>query len=180
MNKTRKLAECGILIALAFILSYIKIFDAPNGGSVTLASMLPIVIISFRHGTKWGVLSGFVYSILQMIQGFDPPPVQSFIMFALVVLLDYIIAFSVIGFAGSFNFIKNKAVAACIGTFSVIIIRGMCHIFSGIIIWADPTLSTGATISFSVAYNLGYLIPEAIITTVAAYFVFKIISKQKV
>ena len=173
MNKTRKLAECGILIALAFILSYIKIFDAPNGGSVTLASMLPIVIISFRHGTKWGVLSGFVYSILQMIQGFDPPPVQSFIMFALVVLLDYIIAFSVIGFAGSFNFIKNKAVAACIGTFSVITIRGICHIISGTIVW--QTAWAG-----SIAYNLGYIIPEAIITTVAAYFVFKIISKQKV
>ena len=63
------MCECAIMIALAAVLSFVKILELPYGGSVTAFSIVPIVIISYRHGVKWGLLSGFVFSIIQLIQG---------------------------------------------------------------------------------------------------------------
>ena len=62
------MCECAIMIALAAVLSFVKILELPYGGSVTAFSIVPIVIISYRHGVKWGLLSGFVFSIIQLIQ----------------------------------------------------------------------------------------------------------------
>ena len=69
-SKTRILVECALMIAIGTVLSNIKFFTMPNGGSVTLLSMLPFVLVSFRHGAKWGLFTGFVNSCLQMIMGF--------------------------------------------------------------------------------------------------------------
>ena len=63
------IVECAILIAMAFALSFIKIIDMPYGGSVTAASMVPIIVAGYRHGLKWGLLTGFTYSILQLLMG---------------------------------------------------------------------------------------------------------------
>lgn len=65
-SKTRTLVECALMIALGTVLANIKIYELPNGGSVTLFSMLPFILISFRHGVKWGLFTGFVNSLLQM------------------------------------------------------------------------------------------------------------------
>ena len=70
-SNTRILVEGALMIALATILSMIKIFEMPFGGSVTLLSMLPIVLMSFRHGTRWGLLTAFVHSVLQLVLGFS-------------------------------------------------------------------------------------------------------------
>ena len=70
MEKTKKtgtLVECSVLIAMAFVLSFIKIIDMPYGGAVTAASMLPIIIAGYRHGLKWGLITSFTYSILQLL-----------------------------------------------------------------------------------------------------------------
>lgn len=70
MEKTKTsttIVECAILIAMAFALSFIKIIDMPYGGSVTAASMVPIIVAGYRHGLKWGLLTGFTYSILQLL-----------------------------------------------------------------------------------------------------------------
>lgn len=100
-----------LLLALATILSLIKIFDLPYGGSITLASMLPIVIIAYRRGLKWGLGAAGVYSVLQMLTGMQT--VSAFFMpgdsqevwwrALLIVFLDYIVAFTVIGFAAIFR-----------------------------------------------------------------------------
>ena len=68
-NKTKKLVECGLLFAMSVILSFIHLPSLPYGGSVTLCSMLPIILISYRYGVPWGLFSGFVFSILQMAMG---------------------------------------------------------------------------------------------------------------
>ena len=68
-SKTRIMVECALMIAVGMVLSNIKIFSMPNGGSVTLLSMLPFVLVSFRHGVKWGLFTGFVNGCLQMIMG---------------------------------------------------------------------------------------------------------------
>ena len=64
-SKTRTLVECALMIALGTVLANIKIYELPNGGSITLFSMLPFIMISFRHGVKWGLFTGFVNSLLQ-------------------------------------------------------------------------------------------------------------------
>ena len=68
-SKTRTLVECALMIALGTVLANIKIYELPNGGSITLFSMLPFIMISFRHGVKWGLFTGFVNSLLQMLLG---------------------------------------------------------------------------------------------------------------
>ena len=77
-SKTRILVECALMIAIGTVLSNIKFFTMPNGGSITLLSMLPFVLVSFRHGAKWGLFTGFVNACLQMIMGFYPPPASTF------------------------------------------------------------------------------------------------------
>ena len=92
-SKTRILVECALMIAIGTVLSNIKFFTMPNGGSITLLSMLPFVLVSFRHGAKWGLFTGFVNACLQMIMGFYPPPASTFLYFLGEVLLDYVLAF---------------------------------------------------------------------------------------
>ena len=72
-SKTRILVECALMIALGTVLANIKIFELANGGSITLFSMVPFILVSFRHGAKWGLFTGFVNSLLQMLLGFYAP-----------------------------------------------------------------------------------------------------------
>ena len=114
--KIKVLAECGILIALAAVLSLIKIWQLPWGGSVTLFSMLPIALISIRHGVKTGLFSAFVYAVIQLVFGilFDGLLGWGLTAGALIscILLDYIIAFTVLGLSGLF---ADKGMGGVIG-----------------------------------------------------------------
>ena len=92
-SKTRTLVECALMIALGTVLANIKIFEMPNGGSITLLSMLPFILISFRHGAKWGLFTGFVNSLLQMLLGFYAPPAPGLLPLVGMILLDYVLAF---------------------------------------------------------------------------------------
>lgn len=142
-NKTRALVECAVLVALGTILSLIKLYEMQWGGSVTAASMLPLVIIGYRHGIKWGVLSSIIYSLIQMLLGggtisaaFLPGEDQmKWYLAVIMVLLDYFFAFSIVGLAGLF---RNKekpgrslALGALVGTFG----RFVMHFISGWILW---------------------------------------------
>ena len=92
-SRTRTLVECALMIAVGTVLAQIKIFEMPFGGSVTLVSMLPFILVSFRHGVKWGLATGFVNSLLQMLLGFYAPPAGTVAAFVGVVLLDYVLVF---------------------------------------------------------------------------------------
>ena len=96
-SRTRTLVECALMIAVGTVLAQIKIFEMPFGGSVTLVSMLPFILVSFRHGVKWGLATGFVNSLLQMLLGFYAPPAGTVAAFVGVVLLDYVLAFTLLG-----------------------------------------------------------------------------------
>ena len=91
-SKTRTLVECALMIALGTVLANIKIFEMPNGGSITLLSMLPFILVSYRHGTKWGLFTGFVNSLLQMLLGFYAPPAPGLLPLVGMILLDYVLA----------------------------------------------------------------------------------------
>ena len=96
---SRSIATAGICVALSFALSYIKLFEMPQGGSVTLFSMLPIMLFSYIYGMKKGLLVGVIYGLLQAVQ--DP-----YIIHPAQFLLDYPMAFALTGFAGILTYSK--------------------------------------------------------------------------
>ena len=134
-SKTRILVECALMIAIGTVLANITFFTMPNGGSVTALSMLPFVLVSFRHGVKWGLFTGFVNSLLQMLLGFWAPPVPTFLYFLGEVLLDYVLAFMALGLADLFaRPFHNRMVGVAFGTFMAGFLRFLCSFLSGVLV----------------------------------------------
>jgi len=180
----RALVESSILVALGFVLSYITPFRLPWGGSVTPLSMLPILMIGIRHGLKWGLLSGFVYACLQMIQQFWPPPTGTVEGYIAVVMLDYIVAFSVLGLSGLF---KGKRFGLLYAAPLCLTLRYLCHFVSGIVVWGIYAEDMPVWL-YSLTYNGSYMVPEIVLTTivsavlcfVAPPLLFNMTGKQRV
>ena len=137
-SRTRTLVECALMIAVGTVLAQIKIFEMPFGGSVTLVSMLPFILVSFRHGVKWGLATGFVNSLLQMLLGFYAPPAGTVAAFVGVVLLDYVLAFTLLGLAGVIaKPFKNHLLGVAAGTAAVCVVRFLCSFLSGALLWGS-------------------------------------------
>ena len=181
MSSTKKITFSALMVALSTVLMFVsKLIPAPwlQGGSVTLASMVPIIAASIILGSKWGVLSALVYSLLQMMTGFYPPPTQNFISFVLVVLLDYVLAFGVLGLAGFiYKILGKKALAMPISAFVVTSLRYVCHILSGILIWGVYAEEGQSVLAYSLIYNGTYMVPEIIISTVTVALLSKVFQK---
>ena len=184
-KETRILTESAILVALATVLSVIPIYSAPLGGSVTLFSMVPILLIAFRHGIKWGCAGAFVYSILQLLLGIGTVsciPTVGGLMVSL--LFDYILAFTALGLAGLFNRMKgNRYISIILGTLTACAMRFACHVISGAAVWYSITkenqwndlVNRFGMWTYSLIYNAQYMVPETIITLIAAPVIFYII-----
>ena len=168
MGKTKTsvtLVECAILIAMAFVLSFIKIIDMPFGGSVTAASMLPIIIAGYRHGFKWGMITGFAYSLLQLLLGLEKVSYATSTTAAIaIIMLDYIVAFTVLGLLGIFRRNRHQTGVLVIGTFVVCFIRFICHFITGCTVWAGVSIPTADGALYSLLYNAAYMIPETVVT----------------
>ena len=179
-KNVRRLAETAMLIAVGTLLSLIKI-DMPMGGGVTVVSMLPLIIISHRYGWKWGGFAAFVYSIIQMLLGLDNVRyATSAVMAAGIILLDYIIAYTVIGFSSATRtVIKNERAALAAGIAITFILRFLCHFITGAWIWNAlwPNEFGMAATVYSAAYNGWYMGAELIITEIAAMALFKPLNK---
>lgn len=177
MNTTKKLTTSALLIALATVLMWVsKLIPAPwlQGGSVTLASMVPIIAVGILFGTKWGLCCSLAYAVLQMIFGFYPPPTQTFLYFFLVVLLDYVLAFGVLGLSGFFYRISGKrSFSAPLSAFMVTLLRYICHIISGILIWGVYAEEGQTVLAYSLIYNGTYMIPEIVISTIVTAIIFR-------
>lgn len=185
-TKVKILVEGAIMVALAFVLSCIKVFNLPWGGSITLMSMLPIVVFSVKHGVKKGLFVAFVYSLLQFGQGvvvdglfgwgLTPAMLVSCIMF------DYILAYTVIGFAGMF---RAKDISGCIaGTVIAIVIRFAIHVTSGVVIWHSSgkiweAFSTDNELLYSFLYNGTYMLPELVFTLIGTIILFTVPQTKK-
>ena len=125
----RKLSESAIMLALATVLSFFKLYEMPYGGSITIASMLPVLIIAYRYGTKWGLLSGFVFGAIQQLLGLkNLSYFTTWQSVVAIILLDYIIAFMVIGFGGVFKKSQTQPRAFVFGGLLVCLLRFVCHI----------------------------------------------------
>lgn len=174
-QKTRRLAESAIMLALSTILAQFAVFKLPYGGSVTLFSQLPMVIISYRYGVKWGAFTGLVMAVVQMLFGLENFTwVSGLVAYLVLIFADYVVAFGVLGLGGMFkNKIKNQAVALALGSIVVSIVRYVCHFISGVTIWSS--YAEGASVwEYSLTYNGSYMIPELIITAVGAVIVASI------
>ena len=167
-KKTVNLTRAAIMIALASALSFFKIIELANGGSITLGSMVPIILVSYILSPKWAIFTSFVYSLLQMLlQGIAAPPTQNFLYYLLVIMLDYVIAFTVLGLAGILTGkIKNVSLKVIVGTVMVIILRFLCHLLSGIMIWGVYAPEGQSVFCYSLIYNGSYILGELIITVV--------------
>lgn len=171
-QKTRRLAESAIMLALSTILAEFAVFKLPYGGSVTLFSQLPMVVISYRYGVKWGAFTGLVMAVIQMLFGLENFTwVSGIVAYLILIFADYIVAFGVLGLGGMFkNKIKNQAVSLALGSIVVSLVRYVCHFISGVTIWS--TYAEGASVwEYSLTYNGSYMIPELIITAVGAVIV---------
>lgn len=171
-TNTRKLVEAALLIAAALVLSIFKIADMPYGGSVTFASMLPVVLIAYRHGLGWGLGSGLVYAVLQQLLGLKTLSyVTTWQSIVAVILLDYIVAFTVCGLGGIFRGrIKRQNMALACGALFVSLLRYACHVISGATVWAGISIPTAAALGYSFIYNATYMVPETIVLVLAAYY----------
>lgn len=167
-TKTRMITESAIMIALAMVLSMVKIFTLPQGGSITAASMVPLLIISFRYGPKWGTFTAFVYSLVSMVTGFYPPPVANFLNYTLVILLDYVLAFSCLGLASLFAKLipGHRVVSIGFGSALAVLIRLVCHVLSGVIIWHSYAPEGMSVWVYSVTYNGSYMFCELVMSAV--------------
>lgn len=173
-SNIRKLTVSAILIALAAVLSLIKIWSNPWGGSVTLLSMVPIVLISVMCGTRWGLFSSFVYALVQI--GIDIAGMMGWgmdvRMWIGAIVFDYIVAYTAVGLAGVFR--KKGIIGICIGTVLALVVRFISHFISGYIffdVWMPENFSHPAV--YSVIYNGTYMLPELITTALAVFILYK-------
>ena len=207
-NKTRRLTESAMLIALAVVLELagrMIIPPMPFGGQLTLVCMLPIVIISYRHGVRWGMVAAFGYSLVQMAMGADTVTAAfqpgyfgdgTMLLNAVIMCaLDYILAYTVLGLGGVFrNSIGKKGISLMLGSLVALGARYLTHILSGYILfsgWAewfftqDGFPAWGAELVsslspsalgwvYSIVYNGMYMVPEMILTAVAAVLIARI------
>ena len=180
-SKIRVLAEGAIMVAMAFVLSYIKIFRLPWGGSITLLSMLPISIFSIKRGIKAGLFAAFVSALLQLGQGIIADGLLVWgltpIMLISCIFLDYIGAYTVIGMAGIFR--KNGLGGRLAGTALAVLIRYILHIVSGAVIFHSSGMiweafSTDNEWLYSTLYNGAYMLPEMIFTVIGAAVLLKV------
>jgi thiamine transporter len=153
---TKVIAETVMFVSLATVLSYIKIFSLPQGGSVTAASMVPILWLALRRGPKVGLFAATVYGLVQFtLQPYIYHPVQ--------VLLDYPVAFGLLGVAGFFQ--KRPYVGVCVGIFG----RFFAHFLSGIIFFASYAPEGMNPAVYSAVYNGGYMLVELVISLYVIY-----------
>ncbi len=186
-QKTKILAECAILVALSTVLSFVKIWNMPWGGSVTLLSMLPVCYVSVRHGIKWGMGTAFVYSVIQLFFGIVLDGLLAWGltagMLAACIVLDYIAAFSLLGISGLFRKWGFSGIVA--GTALAVASRFVCHLLSGVFVFASAGklwegFETANVWLYSLVYNGCYMLPELVLTLIGAVVCYKALIKRNI
>ena len=154
MNKTKRLTESAMLLSVAIVLELVSkmiIPEMPFGGQITMVSMLPVVLISYRHGVRWGLTAGFAYALIEMAIGtktvaaaFQPGYFGDGTMIGnalLMCLMDYVLAYTALGLGGCFRGkLKSSGAALMCGSLVALGARYLAHIFSGYILfsgWAE-------------------------------------------
>ncbi|MBE5934163.1 MAG: energy-coupled thiamine transporter ThiT [Lachnospiraceae bacterium] len=166
---TKEIAISGLLLALAFILSNIKLMPLAAGGSIAMISMIFVSLIGYWFGAKVGLIAALAYGFLQLaLGGYVIHPVQ--------MLFDYPIAFMCLGFSGLF---RNKKHGLAIGFLVGNILKYLCHVFTGVVFFSEAGASLSASLSYSLVYN-AYVVPEVIITLILIPILLPVIYRLKI
>jgi thiamine transporter len=162
-KRTTLIVEIAMSAALATVLGLIRIFRMPQGGSVSL-EMLPILYLSLRRGSAMGMVGGAVYGFVQLVT--DP-----YVAHPIQFILDYPAAYTLVGLAGLLP--SRPGLGVALGTLG----RLAIHTCSGAIFFAAYAWEGWHTWSYSLVYNLSYLVPEAVICAIAVSLILH--SRQK-
>lgn len=168
----RMLTEGGMMIALSVLLSYIKIYTLPNGGSITAGSMIPLMIFAIRWGVGPGIIVGATYGVLDFI-------LKPYFYHPIQFLLDYPVAFGLLGLAGLGYLIdkSNGYTKLSLGVTLGIAGRMLSHVLSGVLFFAEYAGDQNPWI-YSIGYNMSYLVPELIISIVVLMLIWKPLNKS--
>lgn len=195
----QKVVVSGVFIALATVLSLVVVFKLPYGGSITLLSMLPVMMLGYMYGIKLGILCGLVYGIVQAMLGASMSSAFAGLTgfkVVLMAILDYLVAFAVLGTAGMLKGkIKNDTVAFSLGAAAAGFLRLLAHFTSGFILWGSYAewffgaenmnnefgnfilsnfSGTSLAMLYSAIYNGSYMIPEIIITVIGIVVIMNV------
>ena len=168
------LCECAVMVALAFALSCAKLYEMPLGGSVTVGSMLPIMLIAIKYGPKIGLGTAFVYSITQAIQALIEgnvfPYCETGGVLLLCVLFDYIVPFTVLGISGIF---KKMRGGIYFGMGLSVTIRFLSHFITGVAIWGQWAPEGMGKFLYSFLYNGSFLAVDFAICIILAVLMLR-------
>ena len=158
---TRMLTFASLSIALSFVLSTIRLFKMPQGGSVTPGGMLPLLIYAYAFGPVPGLMSGLVFGLLDFLQ--SAAPITNIWSFA----LDYLVGFAMVGLAGLFKGIKQQQAGLAAGIITACTARFAASVLSGVMFYAMYAEGTGMSpFIYSCWYNGSYMLPETLICVV--------------
>lgn len=180
MNKKRKniiwLCEGAIMIALATVLSMFKAVDLPYGGSVTVCSMLPIMLVAYRYGLVRGIVTGAVYGGTQLILGMNALSYATSWQAAVaIVVLDFILAFAALGLVSIFGSksYQKQSISFFGGVLIACAVRYIFHVVAGCTVWAGVSVPSGDGLIYSLIYNATYMLPETIVTVIGGFYLTK-------
>ncbi len=166
---TKSLSYAGMCVAMSFALSYLRLAKMPQGGSITVASLLPLMIYSYMFGMKKGVFAGCVYGLLQAVQ--DP-----YIIHPAQFVLDYPAAFACIGLAGMFansaKLEKLPQIKFALGAVVAGLSRLVMHFLSGVFAFGEFAPAGQNVAVYSILYQMGYVLPDIAIVIVIGVLVF--------
>lgn len=177
-KKLKVLTESAVMLALAFALSSAKLFEMPLGGSVTVASMLPIMLISFKWGNKAGLTTAFLYSVTQALQALAEgnvfPYCETIDALVICILFDYIFPFTILGLAGMlYGKLGNTNVDFIAGASIVVFLRFCSHFITGVYIWGQWAPDGMGKYLYSFLYNGGFLSVDFAILLVVLVLMLK-------
>ena len=155
----RRLTFAAAALAIATVLSMVKLYRMPMGGSVTAFSMLFVCIVGWFYGPRAGLLAGVAYGLLQMIFG-------AYIVSLPQLLIDYPLAFGALGIAGFFH---EKKYGLPIGVLAGIVGRFFFSVLSGVVFFAEYAPETMSPLVYSMSYNGAYMFAEAALTLVILF-----------
>jgi thiamine transporter len=168
------------MVALAFALSWVKLWQMPLGGSVTVASMLPIMLISIKYGNAIGLGTAFVYSATQLLQAVIEsdvfPYCETPTTLVICVLFDYLFPFTVLGLSGAFmkvTKIRHAEIRAYIGIVTVVVARFLSHFITGVAIWGQWAPDGMGKYLYSFLYNGSFLSVDFLICIICAVLMFR-------
>ena len=180
-QKMLRLVESGLLLALATVLSMVKVLDLPYGGSITAFSALPILLVGYRHGTARGLLTALCHALIQLILGAGTLSYATSAAAAVaIVLLDYILAFTVLGLGGIFRKrVSGQGAALVLAALVTGGMRYILHVIAGCTVWAGLSIPTEAALVYSLAYNATYMIPEVAVTAIGAWYLSRAVNLKE-